>query len=140
MASPKSGRTNSFYVKNQNGWTDYLSHNTYGNGSALLTELVACNIDDPDGINDFKTDLPEARFYPNPMNGTNLLNIQTDSTIDFQSEITVYDLLGKNQNIPYSIDGQNHLTLNFSGKIPGIYLVNLEAGDKLIVGKVAYLP
>jgi hypothetical protein len=74
------------------------------------------------------------------MNGTNLLNIQTDSTIDFKSEITVYDLLGKNQNIPYSIDGQNHLTLNFSGKIPGIYLVNLEAGGKLIVGKVAYLP
>jgi lysyl endopeptidase len=140
MANRKSDKTNSFYIKNQNVWTDYIAHNTYGNGSALLCELIVCNIDDPDGIEEFKTDLPEARFYPNPMNGTNLLNIQTNAPIDFQKEITVYDLLGKKQNIPYSIDGQNHLTLNFSGKIPGIYLVNLEAGDKVVVGKIAYLP
>jgi lysyl endopeptidase len=140
MANRKSDKANSFWIKNQNIWTAYTAHNTYGNGSALLTELIACNVDNPTGIEEFKTDLPEARFYPNPMNGTNQLNIQTNAPIDYAKEITVYDLLGKNQNISYSIGDQNHLTLNFKGKIPGIYLVNLEAGGKTIIGKVAYLP
>ena len=140
MANPKSGRTNSFYLKNQSVWTEYLAHNVYGNGSALLTELIACNIDDPTGYEEFKTDLPEAKFYPNPLIGTTLLNIQTNAPINCEEEIAVYDILGKNQKIPYSIDGQFRLILNFSGKIPGIYLVNFEVGGRSITGKVAYLP
>jgi len=140
MANRKSDKTNSFFLKNQNVWTAYTAHNTYGNGSALLTELIACNIDDPNGINDFRIDLPEAKFYPNPLNGSPVLNIQTVEPIDCEEEIAVYDLLGKNQNIPYTLNGQNNLVLNFSGKSPGIYLVNLEAGGRNIVGKIAYIP
>jgi hypothetical protein len=140
MANRKADKTNSFFLKNQNVWTAYTAHNTYGNGSALLTELIACNVDDPNGINDFRTDLPEAKFYPNPLNGSPVLHIQTVDPINCEEEIAVYDLMGKNQNIPYTLNGQNNLVLNFSGKSPGIYLVNLEAGGRNIVGKIAYIP
>lgn len=140
MANRKSDKTNSFFVKNQNIWTAYTAHNAYGNGSALLTELIACNVDDPNGINDFKTDLPEARFFPNPLIGHPILNVQTLEPIDCAEEISVYDLLGKNQNIPFQISGKNNLTLNFSGKRPGIYLVNIETGGRTVVGKIAYIP
>ena len=140
MANRKSDLTNSFYLKDQIGWTAYTAHNLNGNGSALLTEIIACNIDDPLGIDEFKTDLPNARFYPNPLSGTSVLTIQTVDSIECEEEIAVYDLLGKNQQISYSISGPNSLFLNFEGKRPGIYLVNLVAGGRTIVGKVAYLP
>jgi lysyl endopeptidase len=140
MANRKSDTTNSFYLKNQNGWTAYTAHNPYGNGSALLTELIACNVDDPLGVDEFKTNFPEARIYPNPLSGISLLTIQTIDAIECAEEIAVYDLLGKKQNIPFTINGQNKIVLNFEGKRPGIYLVNLEAGGRSIIGKVAYIP
>ncbi len=140
MANRKSDVTNSLFIKNQTGWKDYNTYNLNGNGSALLTEVIACNIDDPNGILDFKNDLSEARFFPNPISGTSQLNIETVDPIECEEEIAVYDLLGKKQNIPFTINGQNRLVLNFTGKRPGIYLVNLEAGGRTIIGKVAYIP
>ncbi len=140
MANRKSDKTNSFYLKDQAGWTAYTAHNLNGNGSALLAELIACNVDDPLGIDEYETDSRRARFYPNPISGTSVLTIQTVDSIECEEEIAVYDLLGKKQQIPYSISGQNSLILNFEGKRPGIYMVNLEAGGRIIVGKVAYIP
>ncbi len=140
LANRKSDVTNSFYLKDQNGWSTYNAHNLTGNGSALLTELIACNIDDPNGLQDFKTDLPEAKFFPNPMSGTSLLSVKTVFSIDCEDEVAVYDLLGKKQNIRISTNGSNNLLLNFEGQRPGIYLVNLSAGGHTIVGKVAYIP
>jgi len=140
MANRKTDVTNSFYLKNQNGWSTYNANNLNGNGSALLFELIACNIDDPLGIDEFKTDLPEARFFPNPITGNSALTIQTVNPIDCEEEIAVYDLLGKKQNIPYTLNGTNSLSLIFTGKSPGIYLIHLDAGGRTITGKVAYIP
>jgi lysyl endopeptidase len=140
MANRKSDVTNSFFIKNQSGWKNYNAYNLNGNGSAILAEVITCNIDDPNDIPNFNTDLPEASFFPNPISGTSLLNIQTVDPIECEEEIAVYDLLGKKQNIPITFNGQNKLILNFAGKRPGIYLVNLEAGGRTIVGKLAYIP
>lgn len=140
MANRKTDTPNSFYLKNQDGWSPYNLQNLKGNGSALLIELIACNIDDPMGIGDFITDLTEARFFPNPVTSGSLLNVQTVDTIYFPEDIAVYDLLGKKQDIPYTVNGLNSMSLNFVGKRPGIYLIHLEAGRRAIVGKVAYIP
>lgn len=140
MANRKADITNSFYLKNQAGWSTYNSQNLNGYGSALLTELIACNIDDPLGLEVYLSDLKEARFFPNPLNGSSILNVQTVDTINCPEDITVFDLLGKKQNIPFTQNGQNSLSLNFAGKRPGIYLIHLESGGHTVVGKIAYIP
>lgn len=140
MANRKSDVTNTFVLKSQTGWSTYNSQNLNGNGSALLAELIACNIDDPLDVNDFKVGSLGARFFPNPLSKGSLLTIETVNPIDCAEEVAVYDLLGKKQNVPSDLNGENRLTLNFSGKMPGIYLVHLETGGRTVIGKVAYIP
>ena len=140
MANRKSDKTNSFYLKNQLGWVTYNSQNLSGDGSALLTELIACNIDtlSVDSVildKDFK-----ATFYPNPLNGNMNLTVKTADEINCPEDVAVYDLLGKLQNISCIPNSSNELMLNFSGKRPGLYFVHIEAGGQTIVGKIAYIP
>jgi len=140
QASGKADRSNSFFLKNTDGWGTYNSLNTEKNGSALLAELIACNVDDGVSVDEFETEHVGARFFPNPLSGNSLLNVQTSSVIDCPESITVFDLAGKRQNIQYSITGQNTMTLNFSGKMPGIYFVRFETSKGAVVGKIAYVP
>ncbi|HEY3369258.1 MAG TPA: T9SS type A sorting domain-containing protein, partial [Prolixibacteraceae bacterium] len=139
MANRIGDTTNSFFLKNNTGWVSYNSQNTAGNGSALLTELIACSIDLPTKIDTFDNGL-EATFFPNPLNGSTYLTIRTKNKIDFPTNTVVYDLLGKEQNISFTLNAPNELMLNFSHEMPGIYFVHVEAGGKSIVGKIAYIP
>jgi len=139
MANRKSDTTNSFYLKNSSGWLTYNSQNNYGNGSALLTELIACNVDSPTTIDSIENG-SLAKFYPNPLNGNAYLTVRTVSQIDSPESTVVYDILGKEQNISNSLKGPNELLLNFAGKRPGFYFVHIEAGGRQIVGKIAYIP
>lgn len=140
MANRKSDVTNSFYLKNKDGWSTYNSHNLSGNGSALLVELIACNIDDTTSVDTLKSKITEARFFPNPFSGSTTLYIETVDTIDSPEEIAVYDLLGKKQSLSITQYGLNKMGLNFAGKRAGIYFIHLQSGGKNIIGKVAYLP
>ena len=140
MANRKSDKTNSFYLKNQLGWSTFNANNLSGDGSALLTELIACNIDDPLAVNEFKADLSGARFFPNPVVGNSVLTVQTIDPIDCEDDIAVYDLLGKRQDIPFTLNSTNSLSLTFAGKRPGFYFIHLDAGGKTIIGKIAYIP
>lgn len=140
MANRKADSTNSFFLKNQTGWIDYNSQNINGNGSALLTELIACNIDFSSGLNDTVNELVETRFFPNPLTGDSYLTVRTTDPIECSGNTVVYDLLGKEQNISCITNGSNELMLNFSGKRQGIYFVRVEAGGRSIVGKIAYIP
>lgn len=140
MANRKSDSTNSFFLKNATDWLPYNSQNLSGDGSALLTELIACNIDtlSVDSVitdKDFK-----ASFYPNPLKGNMNLTVKTVDEINCPEDVAVYDLLGKMQNISCIQNGPNELMLNLSGKRPGLYFVHIEAGGQTIVGKIAYIP
>ena len=139
MAKRPGDTTNSFFLKNNTGWSAYNTQNTAGNGSALLTELIACGIDSSTKI-DTSDNAVDAIIFPNPMNGTSILTVRTKNQLNSPSNTAVYDLLGKKQNISIVIKGPNELTLNFSGKSQGIYFVHIEAGGRSIVGKVAYMP
>jgi len=140
MANRKSDSSNSFFLKNNTGWTTYNTQNLLGNGSALLTELLACNVDDPFNSNEILAQESRVRLYPNPLNGSTELKIVTDDPIDCPDEVEVFDLLGKVQSITISSYGSNKLGLNFSGKRPGIYVVRLMAGGRQIDEKITYLP
>jgi hypothetical protein len=80
-----------------------------------------------------------AWFYPNPVRGATLLTVTTKEAIDTDQAIQVLDLLGKEQNIPVAYNSAKELSLNFSGKRPGIYFVHIKAGGRTIVGKIAYI-
>jgi hypothetical protein len=140
MADRKSDVTNSFYLKNIDGWSTYNSQNLNGNGSALLVELIACNIDDTTNVDTLKSNVSETRFFPNPISGNSILYVETVDSIDSPGLIEVYDLLGKKQNIQITQTSPFKVGLNFAGKRSGIYFIHLESGGKPIVGKVAYLP
>jgi len=140
MANRKADATNSFFLKNQTGWMSYNSQNLSGDGSALLTELIACNIDTLTADTVIIDDDLTAKFYPNPLKGDEYLTVRTADQIDCVEEVAVYDLLGKLQNISCTPNGSNELLLNFSGKRPGLYFVHIEAGGRKIVGKIAYIP
>jgi len=139
MANRSGDTTNSFFLKNNNGWSSYNSQNPQGIGSALLTELIACGINLSTKIDSFDIGV-DVTIFPNPMNGTSILTVRTKNQLNSPSNMAVYDLLGKEQNISFIIKGPNELMLNFSGKQPGIYFVHLKAGGRTIVGKIAYIP
>lgn len=132
--------TNSFYLKNNDGWSTYNSQNQIGYGSALLVELIACNIDDSTNVDTLKSNVTKARFFPNPLSGNSTLYVETVDKIDSPELIKVYDLLGKEQKISYTQTSPYKVGLYFAGKRSGIYFIHLESGGKHIVGKVAYLP
>ncbi|MGE5394077.1 MAG: trypsin-like peptidase domain-containing protein [Candidatus Saccharibacteria bacterium] len=137
-ANRSNSTLNSFFLKSGTNWASYNSRNTAGNGSALLTELIACNIDNPTKIDSFDSE-NVAHFYPNPLRGNILLSVVTKEELDTNEAVKVYDLLGKEQNIPFVYRTAKKLLLNFSGKRPGIYFVHIKAGGRTIVGKIAYI-
>ena len=140
MANRKADTTNSFFLKNQTGWLAYNSQNLNGYGSAMLTELIACNVDSSTKIDSFENELITAKFFPNPLTGNTNLTVRIADQIECPENTLVYDMLGKEQNISCIANGPNELLLNFSGKRPGIYFVRVEAGGHLIVGKIGYMP
>lgn len=139
MANRKTD-LNSFYLKDQSGWLSYNSQNINGYGSALLTELISCNIDTTSGMDNFEDALTGVKIYPNPLHGSTFLTIETLQKIDCPEDIVVYDLLGKIQNVSVVQVGENMLKLNFQGKRAGIYLVNIDTGGHSVTGRIAYLP
>ncbi len=140
MANRSADFTNSFFLKNTTGWMPYSSQNLNGYGSALLFEIIACNVDSPSGLKNIDDELMEAKFFPNPLSGNTFLTVKTVNQIDCPENMVVYDLLGKEQNILCIQKSPNELLLSFAGKRPGIYFVRIEAGGKQIVGKIAFIP
>lgn len=138
LAKRAQDTSNSFFMKNASGWLSYNTQNAQGNGSALLTELIACNLDAATVIDTFNTDAG-AVFFPNPVTGNEALVVTTKDQIEYVESIVVYDLMGKVQNISYSFRTPNELLLNFSGMRSGVYFIHFVAGGRPIVGKIAYI-
>ncbi len=139
MANRKT-EVNSFFLKNQSNWVTYNSQNLNGYGSALLTELIACNIDDPLDSELIKDRITGTKFYPNPLTNNTLLTIESVGKIDCPEDVFITDILGKQHSIPLIPVGEHVLKLNFQGKRPGIYFVRIESEGKTTIGKIAYVP
>lgn len=137
MANRKS-EPNSFFLKNSTGWVNYNSQNINGYGSALVTELIACNIDSPTSIDGLSVENKSSPFFPNPLTGSKLLILTTIDEIECFDEIAIYDLLGKRQNLNFSIENPYKISFSFKGYRSGIYFVHVISGGKKIVGKIAY--
>lgn len=138
LAKRAQDTSNSFFMKNASGWLSYNTQNAQGNGSALLTELIACNMDAATVIDSFDIETG-AEFFPNPLAGNTELVVTTKDQIEYAESIVVYDLMGKMQNISYSFRSPKELLLNFTGLRSGIYFIHFVAAGRPIVGKIAYI-
>lgn len=139
IANRTNDVTNSFLLKNQTGWSTYNSQNINGNGSAILMEITACDIVDSTAVLDSIPGITKARFYPNPVSGSQLLIVETEEGIDSLDDVEVFDIMGKVQNVSVIQTALNQLSINFSGKRSGTYFIRLKAGGKTIKGKIAYI-
>ncbi|HET6559383.1 MAG TPA: trypsin-like peptidase domain-containing protein [Prolixibacteraceae bacterium] len=138
LAKRAQDTSNSFFMKNASGWLSYNTQNAQGNGSALLTELIVCDVEGTTVIDSLDKD-SGAVFFPNPVTGDADLVVTTKDQIAYPESIVVYDLLGRVQNISYSFRSSNELLLNFSGMRSGVYFIHFVAGGRPIVGKIAYI-
>lgn len=131
--------TNTFFLKNSADWHTYTSLNQSGYGSALITELVACNVNDP-LITPPASQSPDAQFYPNPLYGGSWLRVQASRAIDCPDNIDVFDLLGKKLSVQVEQIDSSNVQLNFARQKAGVYFVRLDINGHTVVGKVSYVP
>lgn len=140
MATRPADYTNSFYLKNASGWTKYNTEINAGTGSALLMEIVACNIEYPLGVDEIQQSANQLKIFPNPLTGSSIVTVRTEQPIECPEEIQIVDLLGKKVNAIISQSDDRSLKINLGGQRPGIYFVSLESEGRTLTGKITYTP
>ncbi len=128
--------TNSFFLKSASGWKNYQTATGSVSGSALLMELVACNVGDVPDI-----DWPkEIKAFPNPLASGKKLTIQLPENAGDFSSVRVYNLLG--QQIPFQLisESARRIKMQLRDARAGIYLVQLETEGKKYVAKISVVP
>ncbi len=128
---------NSFFLRNSDGWLDYKSVKNSATGSALLMEVVACNINGADSEEDWPE---EIKAFPNPLASGGKLTVQFPKDVENFSAVRVYNLLG--QQIPCQVISQtiHSLKLQLRDARTGIYLVQLEFEGKKYTTKISVMP
>lgn len=78
------------------------------------------------GLDDKSSVKSDIAMYPNP--GSDLVTLWFDNKNNSKVNYTVYTNDGKLVNVPFIINSQNKLTLNFEGNADGIYIIKLNIG------------
>ncbi len=99
---------------------DYGDNNIGNSGAFYLTDNVV-------GIEAYES--LSFKFYPNPT--TDILNVTADDNIDL---ITLTNLLG--QEVRRLQPNQNETSINVADLQKGVYLMNVQTGDKISTVKV----
>ncbi len=99
---------------------DYGDDNIGSSGAFYLTDNTV-------GIEDYES--LSFKFYPNPT--TDILNVTADDNIDM---ITLTNLLG--QEVRRLQPDQNEISINVADLQKGVYLMNVQIGDKVSTVKV----
>ncbi len=140
LAKREVNPTNSFYIKDGNEWYTYQDKTTGSVGSAVLMEVVLCNIDYNLKDIDIITEVPSLKAFPNPVSsGNSKLFLQFEEEVN-PKRIGIYDFSGRlvyedlNQSSP-----TKWLDLDFSGYKTGTYFVRVITDEKVYKSKVLYL-
>ncbi|HLN74366.1 MAG TPA: glycoside hydrolase family 44 protein, partial [Prolixibacteraceae bacterium] len=77
------------------------------------------------GISNYKNQLPELKIYPNP--AIDMLTISLNADIAEQTEIAVYDMLGKEiKKTTMNFNGYSPLSLDISSLTQGVYILSVK--------------
>lgn len=131
---------NSFFMKTTQGWKDYKTITGSTSGSALLMELIACNIDKSFYSPILKSGTNEIVVFPNPLSSGGKLTVQLSGKIRNSTDINIYNLLG--QEIPFQIVSENttNVQLQLRDARMGIYLLQIESDKKKYTAKISVVP
>lgn len=132
-----AGSDNSFYLKQNGAWYNFMETNPNQKAMANIFELVACNIDD------FSTDTPmvdnpgDILVYPNP--SQSLFVVEAGQEIP-DNAITVHNLLGQQNGIKTTRISQYKVSVDLTGNVPGVYFVRFDTGQGIISRKISFVP
>lgn len=140
LADRKVDPLNSFLIKDGSEWYTYPEKTTTQGGSALLMEVVLCNIDALPSEDDLKNTALDFDVFPNPFRSGQDLLFKFQQTID-PHLVQVVDLMGRQVSVPYRKLGDNWLRFDFAGLVPGNYIINILEADpkRRYTSKVIYL-
>ena len=130
--------SNTFFLKDNSGWEKYNIAKGSSTGTALLMEVVACNING-EIVNEYVTD-DILTVFPNPVSNGSVLNVYSSAEIEKPEQAKIYNLLGK--EIPFQLlsKAEKSFKLQLSNSSAGIYLLQLEINGKKYTGKILLVP
>ncbi|MGQ7869430.1 trypsin-like peptidase domain-containing protein [Sunxiuqinia sp. sy24] len=131
---------NSFFIKDGNEWYTYQDKTTGQEGSALLMEVVLCNVDSLFSGDELKDVNLDFDVFPNPFHSGQELLFKFKQPID-PYRVQVVDLMGRQVSVPYNKPADNWLSFDFAGLVPGNYIINILElrPKKQYTSKVIYL-
>jgi lysyl endopeptidase len=128
---------NSFMYKKGTAWLNFNNSGTTNKPGALVCEALACNIDSFSNDTHVVKGTVDVLCYPNPF----ISQVNVESGEQFEPEnISVFDLLGHKVYVKVSLTSQLKARIDFSGNVPGIYVIRLKDDKRNIARKVAYSP
>ena len=131
---------NSFFIQDGNEWYTYQEKTNGQEGSAMLMEVILCHVDTLVSDDSLKKANLEIEVFPNPFHSGQELLIKFDKPIN-PYRVEAFDLMGRQVSVRYEHPGDRWLSFDFSGLVPGHYLLNIvDAGRKRnYQTKVVYL-
>jgi len=138
MANRTVDPLNSFYLKDGAEWYTFPQKVNASNGSALLMEAILCNVDLGLDNPSLKSEKVPLKAFPNPLNEGHLLYLKFEDEVD-PEKVEIFDLIGRRIQLPYQQLSENWLSLDFTGNIPGTYLVRVLNHSKNYQTKILYL-
>jgi hypothetical protein len=129
---------NSFYIKDGADWYTYQEKTNSSEGSALLMEVVLCNIDAARGKDTLKNANLEFAVFPNPFHSDQKLMVKFKQEVN-PFIVQVFDLTGRQVNVQYEKPGDKWLSFDFSGQAPGNYFLKIVERKKRYSAKVVFL-
>lgn len=129
---------NSFYIKDGQEWYTYQEKTTNSEGSALLMEVVLCNVDTLVSDDSLKNTSLEFEVFPNPVSAGQPLMIKFKEEVD-PYIIQVFDLMGRQVKVKYDQPGDRWLRFDFTGQVAGNYFIKIVERKKRHHARVMYL-
>ncbi|MFA7490792.1 MAG: T9SS type A sorting domain-containing protein [Mariniphaga sp.] len=128
---------NFFWYKQQGEWFNYQSPIRENFSITNVFELLVCNVQWAVSETSIVKFPGEALIYPNPANGP--FAFETGQEF-IPGNIHVFNLLGQEVDATLDPIHNKKVLIDLTGNIPGIYFVQLKAGQSMITRKVSYMP
>jgi lysyl endopeptidase len=124
----RSNSSNTAFVKLSSGWVPMSAISPNAAGSSLGIKITLCE-DEPVGP---PTPVTSISFYPNPT--TTVLIGKLPDHAQEGLHLSVYDLQGRRQNVPYTVY-ENNVVVTTADLLPGMYILRVSGLQTLYQSK-----
>jgi hypothetical protein len=133
----EADKLNFFWFKQRETWYNFKAENATKYSMANVFELLACNVSglvpDPPLVKDSLDIL----IYPNPAHS--VFNFEAGQEFS-PEDISIFNLIGQQVQAKMLVVHSKKIKIDLSGNIPGVYFVRLKTANRMVSGKVSYMP